>query len=233
MVHSPIPSDRSPSVGLLLSGGLDSSILLTHLLDRRHRVQPFYIRSKLVWEPEELAAVRRLLLVLDSDLLRNLVTLDLPLDDLYGDHWSITGTDVPDAFTPDDAVYLPGRNALLIVKAALWCQQHELEELALATVLNNPFDDARSTFFEDLQSSLNGLSGRQIFLSRPFAHLGKRQVMQLGRNYPLELTFSCLLPQHGLHCGQCNKCAERQRAFASIQMVDPTKYAIGASSCFA
>ena len=37
--------------------------------------------------------------------------------------------------------------------------------------------------------------------------------MALGRGLPLELTFSCISPLRGLHCGHCNKCAERQAAF--------------------
>ena len=39
--------------------------------------------------------------------------------------------------------------------------------------------------------------------------------MELGRDMPLELTFSCIDPRDGLHCGRCNKCAERQEAFRS------------------
>jgi 7-cyano-7-deazaguanine synthase len=42
---------------------------------------------------------------------------------------------------------------------------------------------------------------------------------------PLELTFSCIAPAGSLHCGQCNKCAERQRAFRLSSMPDPTRYA--------
>jgi 7-cyano-7-deazaguanine synthase len=41
----------------------------------------------------------------------------------------------------------------------------------------------------------------------------------------LELTFSCIDPQEGEHCGRCNKCAERRRAFATSGLVDRTTYA--------
>ena len=34
--------------------------------------------------------------------------------------------------------------------------------------------------------------------------------MALGRGLPLELTFSCIAPVAGQHCGRCNKCAERR-----------------------
>jgi 7-cyano-7-deazaguanine synthase len=38
------------------------------------------------------------------------------------------------------------------------------------------------------------------------------------------LTFSCMRPVDGKHCGTCNKCAERRRAFASAGLSDPTEY---------
>jgi 7-cyano-7-deazaguanine synthase len=49
--------------------------------------------------------------------------------------------------------------------------------------------------------------------------------MALGRDMPLELTFSCLAPVAGLHCGRCNKCAERQAAFRDAGIDDRTEYA--------
>ena len=83
------------SIGLLLSGGLDSCVLLGHLLDQQRRVQPFYVRSQLIWQREELAAVERFLPAVACPELQDLVILDLPLEDLYGDHWSVTGREVP------------------------------------------------------------------------------------------------------------------------------------------
>ena len=54
-------TNENGSIGLLLSGGLDSCILLGHLAGQRQNVQPFYIRSQLRWEEEELQAVRAFL----------------------------------------------------------------------------------------------------------------------------------------------------------------------------
>lgn len=214
-----------PPIGLLLSGGLDSCILLGTLLNEGRRVRPFYVRCQLVWEPEELRAVGQCLRALSSPLVDELVLLDMPLADLYGDHWSVTRREPPDASSPDDAVYLPGRNALLVIKAALWCRLHDIDELALAVLESNPFGDATPDFFGSLQSALNSDRGRQVSIVRPFARLSKRQVMELGGRLPLELTFSCIAPSGGLHCGQCNKCAERMAAFRLVDREDPTRYA--------
>jgi len=214
------------TTGVLLSGGLDSSILLATLLDQGCRVRPFYVRTQLAWEPEELLAVRRWLEALFSPRLDELVLLDLPLEDLYQDHWSVTGRNAPGRATADDAVYLPGRNALLVIKAALWCQLHGIEQLALGVLKSNPFADATPAFFDQFESALNCGSARPLRIVRPFARLSKRQVMERGRDLPLELTFSCIAPVGGLHCGRCNKCAERRAAFRLIDAEDPTEYAV-------
>ena len=219
-----ISPNGSRPIGILMSGGIDSSVLLAHLLDEGYWVQPFYIRSKLIWEREELLAVLRFVRRLDSPWLARLVTLDLPLTDLYDEHWSITGEGVPDAETPDHAVYLPGRNSLLIIKAAIWCQLNNIQQLALGTLKENPFNDADQRFFGDLERVLNRAGRKKIEIIRPFAEMTKRQVMQLGRIYPLEITFSCLDPIKGLHCGSCNKCNERIRGFAEIGQPDLTRY---------
>ena|SRR5436190_9935198 len=213
------------TIGVLASGGLDSSILIGHLLREGRRVQPFYIRTGLVWQAEELPALERFLAAVATNDLARLVVLDLPLADLYDGHWSLTGRDIPGADSPDEAVYLPGRNALLIVKAAIWCQLHGIGELAMAPLGTSPFDDASAAFIRDFQAAINHGGQRQVRLSRPFGEMNKRQVMALGRGVPLELTFSCISPLRGLHCGRCNKCAERQSAFREAQIDDRTQYA--------
>lgn len=216
------------SIGLLVSGGLDSCILLGRLLEEGREVRPFYIRTGVVWQEAELAALRRYIAAVSErriGRLQELVALELPLADLYGRHWSLTGDAVPDANTPDEAVYLPGRNALLTIKAAVWCQMHGLTQLALATLRSNPFPDATREFFDTFQSALSIGSAAKIELVRPFEHLGKIEVMQIGREMPLKQTFSCISPVGTLHCGRCNKCAERKHAFRDAQLPDPTNYA--------
>jgi 7-cyano-7-deazaguanine synthase len=212
------------TIGVLASGGLDSSILIGHLLRQGRRVQPFYIRTGLQWQGEELSALERFLSAMGTGRLGTLVCLELPLSDLYDGHWSVTGRGTPGAESADEAVYLPGRNALLIVKAAVWCQLHGIGELALAPLGTSPFEDAGAGFLRDFQAAINRGVEHVVRLSLPFGESNKRQVMSLGRDMPLELTFSCIAPAGGLHCGRCNKCAERQAAFREAEMKDKTTY---------
>ena len=234
---------QSSTIGVLMSGGLDSSVLVAELLRQAHRVQPFYVRSGLYWEREELAAVRAFCrpsrrrekgtgtlcaqhraptggwsgrsgkwCLSPFPALADPVVFDLPLGDLYGSHWSVDGQDPPDAESPDRAVYLPGRNALLAIKPALWCGLHGVEQLALAVLAGNPFADATDEFFRRFEAALQQATGKPLGIVRPFAGMTKGDVVRLGRDLPLELSFSCISPVERLHCGRCNKCAERQRA---------------------
>jgi 7-cyano-7-deazaguanine synthase len=226
-----MPSDFSssradgPQTGLLLSGGLDSAILLGQLLSEGHRVRPFYVLTGCLWQDCELRAVRKLCAALAQPNLAELVLLDVPVEDLYDDHWSISGRSVPDLHSPDEAVFLLGRNPLLLLKPVLWCQMHGVAQLALATVAANPFDDATPAFFASFEAMVREATGGAVRILRPFERLAKRAVMLRGRDLPLELSFSCLAPVDGLHCGRCNKCAERMAAFRHLESGDPTCYA--------
>lgn len=213
------------TTGLLLSGGVDSAILLVQLLERGWRVAPFYVRTGCVWESCELRAVEQFLESVARPNLMKLVVLEMPLQDLYGDHWSMSGTRVPDDISPDAAVFLPGRNPLLLIKPVLWCWMHGIEHLALGTLASNPFDDATPRFFARFEEMMCEAAGQRVQIARPFERFSKERVMEMGRHLPLALTFSCLAPVEGLHCGRCNKCAERRNAFRQLESGDPTQYA--------
>jgi 7-cyano-7-deazaguanine synthase len=213
------------TVAVLFSGGLDSSILLSHLLEQGRRVQPVYVNSQLFWQKTELTWARRLVQALRQPNLAPLVELSLPLADLYDGHWSITGRGVPRADQPDEMVYLPGRNPLLVIKAHVWCQLHGVPQLALGALASNPFADATDEFFRQFEAAMDRAISGHVELVRPLAEMDKTRVMRMGRDLPLQLTFSCLAPIGEVHCGRCNKCAERQRAFHDAGLADPTSYA--------
>lgn len=216
---------RTESLAVLVSGGLDSAILLGDAVRHWRRVQPLYIRHGLFWEETELRYLQRFLAAIASPALEPLHVLELPVADVYGEHWSITGRQVPDATSADEAVFLPGRNVLLLAKAILWCQLHDYSSVALAPLLSNPFPDATASFFQNFQDTVNQAVAGEVQVLVPFAGLPKLEVMRLGQNLPLALTFSCIAPNDDLHCGACNKCAERRRAFDEAKMQDPTSYA--------
>lgn len=219
-----MPTTTNP-LAILISGGLDSAILLGDSLRQNIDVFPIFMRCGLAWESVELAYLERYLHALRTPNLQTLTILDQPVADLYGDHWSVTGKNVPDASTPDEAVFLPGRNVLLLSKSLLWCHLHKIPGLALGSLQSNPFPDATPEFFANLERVLNQAVEGHVRILRPFAGMKKKQVMKLGVGLPLEHSFSCIQPRDSLHCGACNKCFERQQAFRDAAMTDPTRYA--------
>ena len=213
---------------VLVSGGLDSAIL-TGLWARDRVVQPVYIRCGLHWENDESAHCRRFLAALGTSRVLPLVELAQPVGDLYGDHWSLTGQGVPASDSADEAVFLPGRNVLLLAKAILMCHLRGIGTLGLAPLGTNPFPDATPAFFQSMAGTVNTAVGGSVQVVLPFLNMRKVDVMRLGAGMPLEHSFSCIRPVGGIHCGACNKCAERIAAFADAGMPDPTPYSPTAS----
>jgi 7-cyano-7-deazaguanine synthase len=218
-------ADAPRGIAVLASGGVDSAVLTAEFLRAGRTVQPIYVRFGLAWEAVEEAHLRRFLDTLSGDGLRPLVTLDLPVADTYGAHWSLGTDDVPDEHTPDEAVYLPGRNLLLLAKSSIWCALHGYPAIALGTLKGNPFADSSREFFGDVEALVHTAVGHRLEIATPFAELDKAQVLELGGDLALEHTFSCIDPVGDVHCGRCNKCAERRRAFTEVSIDDATNYA--------
>ena len=214
------------SVCALVSGGLDSCVMLATLACRYRKVYPVFIRQSLAWETEELRSLRR---YLRAARIRHepLAILHSPANDLYGAHWSTTGRKVPGTATPDEAVYLPGRNLMLLSKAAVFCALNKIDTIAVGSLGHNPFHDATPGFFREFAAVASKALDSRVQIITPFRALIKEQVVRRGHRFglPLCLSFSCIAPRRGHHCGRCNKCAERQQAFRIAGIADRTKYA--------
>ncbi len=204
---------------VLASGGVDSTVLLAEELHAGHVVTPIHVRSGLAWEDAEHRALRRLLTAPPFlGTARPLVTVSSPVQDIYpADHWAITGTP-PGLHTPDAAVYLEGRNLMLIAKAAIWCGRHGVSRLVIASLAGNPFPDATAEFFAAASTAVSIGLAHPIDVTAPFLPLSKAGVVARGRalGVPMELTLSCMNPGPGdAHCRACSKCRERHDALSS------------------
>ncbi len=225
MNSSTIKNLINDPTAILVSGGLDSAILLADMVNHKFpKVWPVFVQCGLYWEKTELEYLKRFINAIKAPNLAELIILDVPVGDLYKDHWSLTGIDVPDVKSPDEAVFLPGRNVLLTAKALLWCNLNQVKSLSLAVLESNPFPDATDSFFLTMEQAINESVSGNVKLLRPYAGMHKTDVLKIGRNAPLEHTFSCIYPINGMHCGKCNKCAERKNGFSQASMKDPTSY---------
>jgi len=217
----------APSTAVLVSAGLDSAVLAAS--EARHAdVQPIYVSAGLAWEAQELEALHRLLATPAFASLAPLAHLTFTVRDLYPPtHWALRGE--PPAFdTPDEDVYLTGRNVILLSKASIYCAQRDIGRIALGPLAGNPFPDATPQFFDAMARAMSLGLAHDIRIDAPLATQDKSDVIKLGveLGVPLELTLSCMNPREGLHCGMCSKCRERRDAFNEAGIDDPTRYAV-------
>ena len=146
-----------------------------------------------------------------------MIDLSVPVADIYpATHWAVRG-EPPGYDTPDEDVYLVGRNVLLLAKAAILSAQRGIGRIALGPLAGNPFPDARPAFFAAMADALSLGLDHPLAIARPFETMHKDAVIALGvaLGVPFELTLSCMNPGAGGHCGACSKCRERQQAFAA------------------
>lgn len=214
---------KSKAIGVLLSGGLDSAALMGHYLEKGYRVWPVYVKCGLPWEQAELYWIQRFLKTCSIKQCRPLRVLQLNLEQAYQKNWSVTGR-TPGSLSSDQSVYLPARNLLLIIKSLLALSTSDVTTLALATLKGNPFPDAKKSYFKSLEVLLGKSFGCRVHIRTPFARMNKTQIINAYHVWPLHLTFSCINPDGIRHCGRCNKCAERKRAFKEARVKDLTKY---------
>jgi len=218
---------RGGGAGVLASGGVESAALLVWALERYRSATPLYVRAGFGWEAAELRWLRQLVARLGDSRLAPPVVLDVPVRDVYGAHWSLTGRAVPDARSPDAAVYLPGRNLLLLSKAAVYATLHGLDAVTIGPLKDNPFPDATPEFFDAMEKAIRLGLGSSIRVETPFRQVHKADLIARHRHLPWGLTFSCIRPVGSRHCGRCNKCAERRQAFVVAGVRDPTRYVRG------
>ncbi|MGA2410011.1 MAG: 7-cyano-7-deazaguanine synthase [Candidatus Binataceae bacterium] len=218
----PIP-DR---IAILASGGLDSSVMLGVIARSGRHVFPVYIQAGLGWEACELSALKRFVRAIKLPNIEPVKLLKLPMGDVAGDHWSITGSGVPGYDAELASNYILGRNLSLLAKAAIFCARERIGEIAIAPLESNPFPDARPEFFRAFAKAVELGVGIKLQIKTPFAGFTKADVVRAGAGMPLELTVSCACPDGNRHCGTCTKCAERVQGFREAGVPDPTLYAI-------
>ena len=213
-------------IAVLFSGGLDSAVMLADA-SQRSRVQPYYVSVGFAWEDEERAMVARLLSSPSLDgRVDPVVHLRFDMRDVFSpDHWAMRGE--PPAFdTPDEHVFIDGRNVILVSKAAVVMARAGISRVLIGPLAGNPFPDATTEFFQAMACALSLGLAHTIEIEAPFAHLHKSDVIRKGiaLGVPLELTLSCMQPAGGRHCGRCSKCRERRDAFREAGVDDPTPY---------
>ena len=221
---------------VLASGGLDSCVLLANIAEQGI-AHPIYVETGIPWEWAEKRTLNNFIQALDNPNIKPVTTLALPVKALYGQsHWTMSGETVPEYDAPDETVYIPGRNIILITLAAIWCSLNQVHRIVIGSLAGNPFPDATPEFFQSIADS-NGLGlDHPITVEAPLSHIHKEELLASNLGLPLHLTLTCSNPQLDsdprlgsdnpiLHCAECNKCRERHEAYIDAGVQDDTRYA--------
>lgn len=224
----------SEHVVLILSGGLDSTVLgyrlradgtrLTMLsfdYGQRHRRELEYARRTAV----KLTGVHR---VVDLSAISGL---------LAGSSLTDAAVEVPDGHYSDLsmlATVVPNRNAIMLDVAVAQAVVVKAGAVAFgAHAGDHPiYPDCRPAFLEAYRRMVllanEGFLAPQFTVLAPFIGLSKADIVTLGADLcvPFADTWSCYKGAE-MHCGTCGTCIERQEGFELAGIEDPTEYAVG------
>ena len=104
------PIHAETPLAVLVSGGLDSAILVGEAIRAYPCVRPIYVRTGSAWEAIERDYLTRFLAALHNPRVHPLLILDQPTGDIYGDHEAVRHSG-PDTRAMSDGHCVPPADA--------------------------------------------------------------------------------------------------------------------------
>jgi 7-cyano-7-deazaguanine synthase len=218
-------------VVLIHSGGLDSTVLLHHLVAEGHTVRTLSVHYG-QRHARELDCAGALAAQLGVE--HHVADLRT-ITPLFGSN-SLTSAvvAVPEGHYAEDsmkATVVPNRNMLLLALATAWAVAVKADAVAYAAHSGDHtiYPDCRPEFAEAMARAIALADWHRIELIRPFVEWSKADIVRRGAALavPFAETWSCYAGGP-LHCGRCGTCIERREAFYLAGVEDPTTYASNA-----
>jgi 7-cyano-7-deazaguanine synthase len=214
------------NTAVLMSGGLDSTVLAAYLKSLGHQVRCLGIDYGQRHRCELDAAVN-VANALDVPYER----LDLSLLRRVLAQGSQTGdTPVPDGHYADESMkvtVVPNRNMILLSVAAGYAITRQCNAIAYAAHAGDHtiYPDCRPEFVAACEAVLWLCDWNPVLLHAPFLKQTKAEIVGIGARIaaPMHLTWSCYKGGEQ-HCGKCGTCVERREAFQLAGIYDPTDY---------
>jgi 7-cyano-7-deazaguanine synthase len=217
---------------VLLSGGMDSTCLVGHLLDLGYTVDTLAVdygqRHR-----REIAAARDV--AAHYAVRFDVADLTAVGQLLAGSALTDPNMPVPLGHYADESMrttVVPNRNAILLMVAAGVAVARHAQYVATAVHAGDHpiYPDCRPEFITAADQAVTlGTAGHgDVHVIAPFVRMTKTQIAEIGYRIavPFGLTWSCY--QGGnTHCGMCGTCTERREAFDHAGLPDPTTYQTG------
>lgn len=218
---------------VILSGGMDSSVLLHHVAKELNYEEIYAITfnyGQRIAREIECAKFQ-------SKVCRNIVEHKVINMDFFRDiskMSALTNTDLKIPKAKDDIgnaqplSYVPFRNLLLLTTAAGWAESVGAEHLFYGAVQTDDYSgywDCTSMFLNKV-NDVYGLNRKnQIQIKAPFMQYSKEQVIKKGIELEVDFrqTHTCYEGTDPA-CGECVSCAARIKGFIDNKAVDPIAY---------
>jgi len=219
------------------SGGLDSTVAATIARREGYELHLFHASYGQRAEKREREAVKDIAKVLHADV----KFAEIPfLRALGGSALTDTSIEIPavseEALKGEEAretppTWVPCRNLLILAHACAYAEVIGAEAIFVGFNAEEAmsYPDNSEDFVHRFNFLLEkAVSSRSIApkVVAPLVKMFKPEIVRRGVevNAPLHLTYSCYLGEEK-HCGVCESCMRRKRAFREAGVKDPTEYA--------
>ena len=212
---------------ILLSGGMDSGVLLAWAHEKFDRVHGLYLDygSKHAGQEYQRASA------LAGHYKAALTRIEIPfINEHFSSSLLSSGAEIPEGPYKMDSIsstVVPFRNGIMLAIAVGLA-----ENLHIPTVLigsqsgDHPiYPDCRESFTRAMSRAAAEGTFTKVEILAPFATLDKKGIARKGRDlrFDFRMTFSCYKGGE-VHCGVCATCLERKEALGHDKGHDPTEY---------
>ena len=155
-------------------------------------------------------------------------TIDIStLKEVFGEVTSLCNPDIQMTSSFSQPIIVPFRNAIFLSVAVSYAASICANKIFYgAQGSDEPFyPDCRREFYKAFETAACLGTGAEISIEAPFSGRSKSETLRRGAELgvPFELTWSCYF--NGLkHCGKCESCVNRKKAFKEAGLRDSTEY---------
>ncbi|MBN2343306.1 MAG: 7-cyano-7-deazaguanine synthase QueC [Deltaproteobacteria bacterium] len=213
---------------VLLSGGMDSSVVLAQAISHGFEVFALTFRYGQRHQVEIDAACKQ---TAAFPAARHTV-FDLNLSQ-FGGSALTTDMDVPKNVESSDipVTYVPARNTVFLSVALSYAEAIGARDIfiGVSSVDYSGYPDCRPAFIEAFEQVANlgtkaADGGERFRIHAPLIRLTKEETVQLGNrlNVNFANTHTCYDPApNGTPCGECDSCRLRIKGFTEAGLIDP------------
>ena len=127
------------------------------------------------------------------------------------------------------SVWVPARNTVFCSIALAYAESLQAEIIIVGWDYEEAvtFPDNSKEYLESFNKTIEYGSFDDINIKAPLIDMDKEDIVLKGDevNVPMELSYSCYKGS-SVHCGVCESCQRRKRAFIKADIVDKTEYEV-------